>query len=186
MLAMYLALLENDEERKTYEQFYEEHKNKGLYIAIKITRNHALAEDALQNAFFEVAKNWKKFTTKSCSNQAVLFVLLVKHRAIDLVRNTERNAYVELNEELSDLPVESDISVQVVDDIAYQKLLGCINKLPEIYQVTFELRYVLGYNNTEIAGILCIPPKTVSARICRAKAMLQGILDKEGIGYESK
>ena len=186
MFGLYLTLLETEEDKLLFTEFYENQKKSCLYIAMKITHNQAMAEDALHNAFLRVVKNWKEFSTFPRSKQAALFVLIVKSRAIDLLREGGRKGYIELNEETPGIPAEPDISAQIVDEDGYQKLVSCIRKLPPIYKTVFELRYMQDYKNNEIAVILGIPPKTVSAQLSRARVMLQIMLDREGIGHEPK
>lgn len=51
--------------------------------------------------------------------------------------------------------------------------------LDKKYRVPLLLFYYEGYSTAEIASILCIPEKTVSTRLFRAKAKLKDYLKEE-------
>ena len=62
MIGYYLSAIETDEERLEFAKFYMQHRNKLLYAAKAIVQNQALAEDALHDAFYALAKYWAKFS----------------------------------------------------------------------------------------------------------------------------
>lgn len=50
MLMLYLSILP-DEDKTLFEQFYEENKYRCLYIALKMTSDQTMAEDAIHDSF---------------------------------------------------------------------------------------------------------------------------------------
>lgn len=51
MLAFYLSLLETDEDRALFEFYFHQHEQSVLKIVMKLLRNQAMAEDAVQNGW---------------------------------------------------------------------------------------------------------------------------------------
>lgn len=188
MLTFYLSILESDSDKSSFEKFYEKHKLRCLHIACKVTGgNQAMAEDALHNAFLVIIKDWKNFSALSGGKQLSRFVIIVKNKAIDLMREAKRKDHNELDDENNDSADEaSEVSIIVENNEGYKSLLGCISELPEIYKVVFELRFIQDSGNNEIAGLLGITPRTVSMRLHRARFVLQDKLIKEGLSYGRK
>jgi len=188
MLAFSVAKAKHHTGKISLEDFYKQYGLRCLHLACKITGgDRAMAEDALHNAFMVVMKDWENFSALPCQKRFSLFIIIVKNKAIDLLREAKRKRHSELNDEVFDMHDEStEISALIEGEEGYQRLLCCIGKLSEIYQTAFELRYIQELSNSEIAAILNIAPKTVSARVQRAKQQLQKILTKEGIIYEKR
>jgi len=188
MFAIPFATKEPHAATPSFETFYERHGLRGLHLACKVTGgNQAMAEDALHNAFIVIMKDWKNFSALPCQNQLARFTIIVKNKAIDLLRETKRKEHGELNDEIFNRHDDAEETGAIVESAEnYQILLCCIRQLPEIYQTAFEMRYIQDLSNSEISKFLNIPPKTVSARVQRAKQQLQKILMKEGFPYEKR
>lgn len=159
--------------------FYEQNKSHFLQIAYKVTGgNQAMAEDALHNAFLVIIKYWNQLAQLPSHNRVSRCAIIVKNKAIDLLREAKRKGYSELNDGLycSD---SADVSAIIASRTGHEMLLKCISKLPEKYRTVFELRFVKGLSNNEIANLLGITTGAVSTRLYRARLMLQDILGNE-------
>ena len=60
MLQIYLTLIETDEEKQKFIVFYEQYRKLMFYIAKEILKEDQLSEDAVQEAFLRIAKNFHK------------------------------------------------------------------------------------------------------------------------------
>lgn len=61
MLAIYLTLIDNEDDKKSFEDLYNQNRSKAYAIAFNILKNKALAEEACSaNAFFSLAKSFQK------------------------------------------------------------------------------------------------------------------------------
>ena len=58
MWTFYLSMLDNEEDKITFERLYDRCRLKCYRVALKITNNHELAEDAIHNAFLAVIKQF--------------------------------------------------------------------------------------------------------------------------------
>lgn len=182
MLSLYLTMLESEEDKITLSQLYEETKYTCLHVAIKITKDKAMAEDAVHNAFLEVIKRKDEIFKLSSGKRKSYIVIITKNKAIDLWRKENRRSTVPFEDEDNELSSnEPDIGVNFVNQESFELLIHCISLLPEIYKTAFELKYVHDMGNSEIAKTLSLTPRTVSMRIHRAKLKLQEIIEKEGL-----
>ena len=58
MLNIFLSLIDSDEDKAKFSNLYEQYKNLMFYIARDILKDEHLAEDAVQEAFIRIAKNF--------------------------------------------------------------------------------------------------------------------------------
>lgn len=66
MLAFYLSLLETDEDRALFEFYFHQHEQSVLKIVMKLLRNQAMAEDAVQNGWVNLIKISKSLCNFRC------------------------------------------------------------------------------------------------------------------------
>ena len=182
MLTFYLSIIDNEEDKRTFAEIYEQLKLICHHVALKITNNHALAEDAVHNAFLAVVKHKNKIFPLSQEKRRSKIIIITKNKAIDLLRMENKRLYTPIDEMVYDaLADDLDFTESITDKESYEYLINCIASIPEIYKTTFELRYVHDMNNSEISELLDIRPENVSMRINRAKSMLREIIKKEEV-----
>jgi RNA polymerase sigma-70 factor (ECF subfamily) len=184
MLMLYLAAFESKEDREKFEDTYWKFKDVMLRVALLVSSgNHALAEDAVAEAFFQIIKDWDKFLGLPCNKWRSRIVIITKNKTIDLLRKEEKYAPPMDDDEI---PGDDGDNVQMLlshkEDIEY--LARCIGKLPEIYRIPLQLRYHSELSNEEIAAVLKIPKTHVAVRIFRANALLRNIIDEEALNDE--
>ena len=78
MLFMYLSMLETEDERFAFEKLYEKARHTCLHVALAITKNQAMAEDAIHNAFLYAIKNKEKIFALPCGKLKSYIVLITK------------------------------------------------------------------------------------------------------------
>ena len=72
------------------------------------------------------------------SRQIAHFMLIIKNRAIDLMR---RDKPLSRDERPQDLADTDEAFLQIEDEEGYQARVRCIMALPEMYKTVFVLRY---------------------------------------------
>lgn len=180
MLMFYLSMLDTVEEKLTFTEIYEQVKSTCLHVAIKITQDQAMAEDAVHNAFLAVIKHKDEIFNLPCGKRKSKIVIITKNKAIDLLRAEKKYVYASVDEiDDGKFTDDFDISSYIENQEAVENLISYITSLPEIYKSAFELRYVHEMNNIEIAELLNMTPKAVSTRISRAKVMLKELIEKD-------
>ena len=86
MLALFLAALESDEDRRRFSALYERYHGKMERIAIGILRDQRDAEDAVQNAFLQIIRHFEKISEISCEELPFWIISIVKNEALMLLR----------------------------------------------------------------------------------------------------
>jgi RNA polymerase sigma-70 factor (ECF subfamily) len=118
------------------------------------------------------------FTTKS-------FVYsITKNKAIDYLRQKNRYEVVDIEDieySLEDNllpPLESLLNKDI-----YERLIGYILSLDDIYKNVCQLKYINEMTEAEIAKVLDLSPKAVNSRIFRGRQILKKMIiegDKNG------
>lgn len=183
MLFIYMSMMDTEEERRKIADIYEQHKYACLKIALKITNNQSMAEDAVHNAFLSIIKKKEKYLGLSCRDFRSLIVIIVKNKCLDLLKAGKKFSSTpvdEMEEELSsnDIPVD----IQVIEQIDFDKLRKYMEKLDDISKQVLDMKYMLGMSYKEIGEELGMTPKHVDTRIMRAKAKVRKMLESE-MGY---
>ena len=187
MLSYYLAMIESEEEKQSFTAMYQAHRHEALCVAMRYTRNQAMAEDAIQNAFMDIIQKGRQYLELPKPKLRSKLMNIVRFKAIDIMRkeNGPRRSNLALEEVDSMTPSpEPELSVALASEEGFQTLLGCVGKLDYIYKIPCELKYRFGKSNGEIAKILGLDERTVRQRISRANKMLRVMAVAEGYEYE--
>ena len=156
---------------------YDEYYAALVMYAIKLLgeRNDILAEDCVQNS---IMKAWQK--RKSFDNIHALKTFLyitIKNEIISIHRkNKAYQNYSSQNFEeynFKDLIVEQEVKTM---------LYASVNKLPEKYKGVFELSFLYGLKNKEIAQQLDISESTVKKYKSRSLECIKKELSPELLG----
>ena len=145
-------------------------------LALRVLRDAALAEDAVQDAFLAVWRSADRFVADR--GKASTWVLTFVHRrAVDVVRREQRRRA----EPLEAAPQEA--FAPGTDEEAWlrlrrdrvQKALGA---LPDPQREALELAYFGGFTQSELAERLGQPLGTIKSRMFSGLAQLRELLDE--------
>jgi len=125
-----------------------------------------LAEDCVQNAILNAWRKRSEFTT-TAALKSYLYTC-VRNNVIDIQRKSSaKEKYaVSLND---DLVFSNSLIEQETIDILYKTIDG----LPEKYRVVFEMSFIDGLKNIEIAKELGLSDSTVEKRKAKALALVR-------------
>jgi len=146
-------------------------------LALRVLRDQALAEDAVQDAFLQVWRSAERFDPARA--KASTWVLTFVHRrAVDLVRREERRrtepveSAPEPAQPGADEDVEARSKRQIVQD--------ALRRLPKEQRQAIELAYYGGLTQSELAERLGQPLGTIKSRMFAGLQQLRGLLDEAG------
>lgn len=176
MLAMFLAMLETEEDQRRFTKLYEAHEKKVYAVALRILGDPTQAEDAAQQTWFQLLKNWERVSALPWGETEGYVVTAAKNCALDLLR-TERRTVA--------FPEDWDPPAPEARQDEYGYLVSLIRCLPEGYRRILELKCVEEQSNKEIARRLSVNESTVATRVMRGRAMLRQKLIKEGYRYDA-
>jgi RNA polymerase sigma factor (sigma-70 family) len=146
-------------------------------LALRVLRDPALAQDAVQDAFLGVWRTAAAFDPRRGKAQTWLLTL-VHRRAVDVVRREDRRR----TEQLDDAPVAAAESTDEEASVREQRraVQAALALLPADQREALELSYYGGLTQTELAERLGIPLGTVKSRVFAGLARLRDLLGEAG------
>lgn len=174
MLAIYLAMLETEDDQQRFTQLYETYERKVYAVALRVLGDASRAEDAAQQTWFQLLKNWERVSALPWTETEGYAVTAAKNCALDILRAERRTTA---------FPEDWDPPAQEAHQEEYDYLVSLIRALPENYRRILELKCVEEQSNREIARRLGVNESTVASRVMRGRAMLRERLEKEGYVY---
>lgn len=166
-------------DRESFAQFYDRFARILYSVAYRLLRNQEAAEDVLQEVFVQI---WAKAPTYDPARGKPLTwaVTLTRHRAIDLIRSTQRRGQlheeitreVQATEKFDDH--DSFLAVAAGEQQAFVR--EALQKLTDDQREAIELAFFGSLTQTEIAARLDQPLGTVKARIRRGLIKLRGFI----------
>ena len=173
MLTMYLAMLGSEEDRERFTLLYEAHEKKLYAVALKVLGDPTRAEDAAQQTWLQVLRNWERINALDWDAAARYLAVAAKNAALDMLKKEQWNAA---------MPEDWDPPAPEDGQGEYQRLVALILALPEAYRRVLELKFVEEESNQEIAKRLGLKESTVSTRIHRGRKLLDA-MEREGYCY---
>lgn len=174
MLTIYLSMLGSEEDRERFTLLYEAHEKRLYAVALKILGNPTQAEDAAQQAWLQVLRNWDRVNTLDWDTAAKYLAVAAKNAALDILKKERWN---------TSMPEDWDPPAPENGQEEYQRLVALILSLPDSYRRVLELKFVEEESNKEIARKLGLKESTVSTKIQRGRKLLLNAMKQEGYCY---
>lgn len=149
-------------EREAFEQLYDNYSEAIYGITLKILKDEALAEDALQETFVRI---WRKIQTYDPSKGRLFTWMLniARNISIDMLSASEsRKVSKTTSIEDFSFDAKGPSTTMQVEHIGLREL---VDKLPPDQKQVIELIYFLGYTQAEVADEFNIPLGTVKSRV---------------------
>jgi len=174
-----LALAAHDDEGALAE-LYDRYSRIAYGLALRIVRDPALAEDAVQEAFLAVWRSAGSFRSDR-AKPSTWILTLVHRRAVDVVRREERRraAPLEGNEEPDAYGMATDEEIELTD--RRRLVQQALRQLPDEQREALELAYYGGLTQSELAERLSVPLGTIKSRMFTGLGRLRDILADAGL-----
>jgi RNA polymerase sigma-70 factor, ECF subfamily len=172
-----LGLLARSDDRALAE-LYDRFGGVAYGLAVRILRDEALAQDAVQEAFLAVWRSAAGFLPER-ARPSTWILTLVHRRAVDLVRREQRRRTEPLEPELHPAAQGSDEEAAVrFHRRLVQEALG---RLPADQREAIELAYYGGLTQSEVAERTGQPLGTIKSRTFAGLARLRELLREAGV-----
>lgn len=175
MLSFYLAMLEEETDKKRFEEIYQRYRGYMCKIALSVTDNEVLAMDAVNDAFVAIAKNINRIP----SDRGVEFERrYIRKTILSRLSNAKRAEDKTIKDaEVIEVKISNSDYGDVDDDT--NELLDILKILPNYYADTLTLYYIDEMKVADIATLLGVSHYTVYSRIRRGVAMLKKHLENK-------
>lgn len=173
MLFLYM-MIDDPDDRKSFERFYKKYTTKVYSIAMSIIKNEQLAEDAAANTFFYFAKNYDKIKSIDKSKIERYIYIVSKNKAFDILKAERRGIeMMEYNDEIM-------LTNEFLSEYDKIYLRDCIRKLNYQDREILYLFFSCGLDYKIIAETIGITQAAVRKRMQYAKSRLKSLLETEG------
>lgn len=152
-------------EKKVFEDYFRSHYQTFCYFAYHLLKDQQEAEDVVQEIFIRLLDSKTYFDNEEHLKN--YFYKSVRNACLNRIKSTKTHS--ELSNEVS----ENDFFTNIVRAEVYEEIMRAIYKLPKGCRQIFQLAYIDGYSNEEIAAQLFISVNTVKVQKNKAKKQLQ-------------
>jgi RNA polymerase sigma factor (sigma-70 family) len=172
-----LALVSRSDEQALAE-LYDRYGRAAYGLALRILRDTALAEDAVQEAFMTVWRSAGSFLAER-AKASTWILTLVHRRAVDLVRREERRR----GEPLETVEPEGGEATDEQADLRARRRVvqAALRQLPDDQREALELAYYGGFTQSELAERLGQPLGTIKSRMFTGLRRLRDLLADSGL-----
>jgi RNA polymerase sigma-70 factor (ECF subfamily) len=162
-------------------ELYDRFNRVAYGLALRIVRDPALAEDAVQEGFLAVWRSAARFVAER-AKASTWILTLVHRRAVDLVRREQPRR----TEPLESAPQQTG---EATEEEAWLRLRRArvqeaLKRLPDKQREALELAYYGGFTQSELADRLGEPLGTIKSRMFSGLANLRDLLAEEDIERE--
>jgi RNA polymerase sigma-70 factor (ECF subfamily) len=178
MLAIYLAVIDDEQDKSKFELLYTTYRKLMFYIANRILNDEYLAEDAVHQTFLKIIEDLNKLKDVHCHKTKSYIIVMVRNYAINLYNRMKRHSTIPI--EQADYWIMDETSNEKfnqIEDLDY--LAKVIIKLPVIYKEVLTLKYVQEFTTEEIAHCLGVSEAAVRKRLERARHKIKEVLENE-------
>ena len=153
----------------TIEELYTSYRTELVNWCRGMTGNGETAHELVQEGFVKALDNETLVTSLREPQARAWLYRTIRNLYIDRLRHTGREAIV-------DAMPEGLTSGQVSYEYAEAELAQLLQTLPSLDRKLFILRYLDGYNATQLAELYHLPPGTIRARLSHTRALLRQAL----------
>lgn len=188
MLALFLAYLDDENDKKLFEDIYYSHRKQMVVLAKSIMNSDYDAEDVVSSVFLRVVQDYwdvvrgienetdlRNYLLKATKNTALNCIKLKGKDNVNIDTVSEYNTGN--NKELTD---NTFIDV-ICDKIEYDKVIEAINLLNERYRDVLYCHFVIEMTVPETAKYLEQSVDTTKKQLLRGKKMLLSLLNNTGV-----
>ncbi len=161
-------------------ELYDRYGRPAYGLALRVLRDEALAEDAVQDAFLAIWRGASRFIPEK-AKASTWIMTLVHRRAVDLVRREERRRADPLpdTEPVSDGPSAADSAWLHLER---ERVQAALAQLPAAQREAIELAYYGGFTQSELAERLGEPLGTIKSRMFAGLSRLRELLETPSDG----
>lgn len=164
------------EEKSFFHRFYEEHKGFLFYIANQYATSSADCEDIVQDAVLRLMGNLSSIRDLNRYKAAKYVALTVRSSYLDLLKKHHTGQEIPLDETVLEAVLEQD-PLSGRDPMDSQlEIIHLKQSLTPREWMILEGKYLLGYDQDELAGMIGVSPDSVRMTLSRVRAKARNIL----------
>lgn len=165
-------------DERALSDLYDRYQAQMYGLAMRITRDPALAQDAVQEAFVGVWRNAARYATGR-STVRTWMLSIAHHRAIDIVRRRRPTTTLPEVETAEPALTTPDVWPEVAHALDRDVVASALATLPDAQREAIQLAYFEGLTQVEIAARTDTPLGTVKSRVRLGLLAMRRVLEGE-------
>ena len=153
-----------DGDQDALSQLFDRYQAQMYGLAMRITNDAGMAQDAVQEAFLGVWRNAARYVESRASVRTWM-LSITHHRSIDLIRRRRSNVPLPEGEVTDDALTTSDVWPEVARAADADAVRAAITRLSAEQRMAIELAYFEGLTQAEIAVRVGAPLGTIKSRV---------------------
>lgn len=170
-MLIYLQTIEDEADKFKFVSIYTRYRNLMFHIAATFLSDPRDREEAVQEAFYAIAKNIANLPDPSCAKTKSYIIAVIENKATDIYRKNKRRPTEALREEQEGLSFAMPAGA----------VASAISKLLPRERNFIILKYAEGYTNKELSKMLGLTYSGINSLDHRTKEKLRKLLQEEGI-----
>jgi RNA polymerase sigma-70 factor, ECF subfamily len=155
-------------DQAAFAEVYDASSARAFGLALRVLRDHAQAEESVQEAYLQVWRQSSRFDPARGS--AISWILMIVHgTAVSQVRSSQARSNREevYERQVDPLRVGRDDPTGAAADANMDagRVREALSQLTDLQRTAIELAYFEGRTHTEVAGLIGIPLGTAKTRI---------------------
>ncbi|HAS92165.1 MAG TPA: hypothetical protein DCS12_08035 [Clostridiales bacterium] len=175
MLAICLALIDDEEEKIKFTEIINNYERKMFAYSMSILHNEALAEEAMWDGFYYVAKNFFKIKDEDMHKIEAYIIMSVKD-ACYRVYNKEKKHSKNISMDDDDVNIEP-VSFDSFNSFQTAELEEALKTLDKVHKDVIIYKFYFNFTGEQIADTLGISKRTVYNYLNEAKELLRKELE---------
>ena len=168
----------SEDERRKFESLFDKYQRLLLHKAFGILGDHALAEDAVSEAYIRIYKNLNKIEETDSPRTVSFLLTIVKNTSLTVLDKQKK--YTIPEDGLENESDGVDMEESVLSAALTEDMLKLVDILKEDLRAPFLLKYAHDLSHKQIAAMLRISENNVTVRIHRAKNKLKELFREAG------
>lgn len=169
-MLIYLNLLDTEEEKSKFEQIYNNYKLTMFYVAKSILKDDYLSEDAVHDAFINIAKSLDNISDVISSRTKGYVVIIVRNISFNILK--KQKPFVEIEDFEENFSYDISLEDEILSKLSFDFIIEEIMNLPVIYKDVLYLSYVEELSTQEISKLINISNEAVKKRLQRGRRKL--------------
>jgi RNA polymerase sigma-70 factor, ECF subfamily len=172
-----LVALAARSEQSALAELYDRYGRTAYGLALRVLRDQALAEDAVQEAFLTVWRTASRFMPER-GKASTWILTLVHRRAVDAVRREQRRRADSLDQAAE--PAVEGAEEDAFRHLQRERVQAALRHLPDAQREALELAYYGGFSQSELAERLGQPLGTIKSRMFGGLSRMRELLAEPG------
>lgn len=171
--------VDREDDRLFLEGVYQEYHTLMYGMALRVTRDRTLAEDAVSDAMLSLMKKISLLRSLECNKLRSYVVITVRHAAISLLKKRRREPAAG-DDALVNLEDGFRVDERALSRAGVEEIKQAVRALPQRERDVMLMRYFREMTDEEIAREMGIQAVSVRVQLTRARKRLAAMLGKEG------